>query len=93
MCQSLVDKVAQSRELAGTTDPEIWVLFEDWYEELKEEILAFARDHRTADPERIARVFKLSRRGAAFLVKELQREGKLSGQPQEEHPPEEPEAR
>ena len=36
MCQSLVDKVAQSKQLMAITDPEILVLFEDWLEELEE---------------------------------------------------------
>jgi hypothetical protein len=35
MCQSLVDKVAQSKQLMAITDPEILVLFEDWLEELE----------------------------------------------------------
>ena len=34
MCQSLVDKVAQSKQLMAITDPDLLVLFEDWFEEL-----------------------------------------------------------
>lgn len=41
MCQSLVDKVAQSRQLAAITDPELLVLFEEWFEELETEILIY----------------------------------------------------
>ena len=38
MCQRLVDKVAQSKQLMAMTDPDLLVLFEDWFEELEEEI-------------------------------------------------------
>ena len=40
MCQRLVDKVAQSRQLMAMTDPDLLVLFEDWFEELEEEIIS-----------------------------------------------------
>jgi len=40
MCQSLVDKVAQSKQLMAITDPEILVLFEDWLEELEGEVVS-----------------------------------------------------
>jgi hypothetical protein len=35
MCQSLVDKVAQSEQLLAIADPDLLVLFEDWLEELE----------------------------------------------------------
>ena len=34
MCQSLVNKVAQSELLAAVADPQVLELFEDWLEEL-----------------------------------------------------------
>ena len=39
MCQTLVDKVFQSKQLKAVADPEILILFEDWLEELEEEII------------------------------------------------------
>jgi hypothetical protein len=38
MCQSLVDKVYQSRQLASITEFELLPLFEDWLEELETEV-------------------------------------------------------
>jgi hypothetical protein len=32
-----VDKVAQSKQLRSITDPELLVLFEDWFEEMEAE--------------------------------------------------------
>jgi len=34
MCQSLVDKVAQSKLLSAVSDPAILFLFESWLDEL-----------------------------------------------------------
>jgi hypothetical protein len=77
MCQSLVDKVAQSRQLMAITDPELLVLFEDWFEELEEEIIALVSRHGPLDARELADKLGLSRRGATFLLSKLKREGKL----------------
>ena len=78
MCQSLVDKVAQSRQLSTITDPELLVLFEDWLEELEAEVLALLKVHGPLDDAAIADKLGLSRRGATFLLSKLEREGKRS---------------
>ncbi len=77
MCQRLVDKVAQSRQLLAITDPELLVLFEDWFEELEEEIISLVRKHGSLSSEELAGKLGLSQRGATFLLSKLGREGKL----------------
>jgi hypothetical protein len=77
MCQTLVDKVAQSKQLMAITDPDLLVLFEDWFEELEEEIIALAREHGSFNAEELAKRIGLSLRGATFLLSKLEREGKL----------------
>jgi hypothetical protein len=77
MCQSLVDKVAQSKQLMAITDPAILVLFEDWLEELEGEVVLLARTHDGLDADDLAAKLGLSRRGATFLMSKLQREKKL----------------
>jgi predicted transcriptional regulator len=77
MCQTLVDKVAQSKQLMAITDPDLLVLFEDWFEELEEEIIALAREHGPFNAEELAKRIGLSLRGATFLLSKLEREGKL----------------
>lgn len=78
MCQSLVDKVAQSRQLAAITDPELLVLFEDWLEELESEVLELLKRHGPLDERELTEKLGLSRRGATFLLSKLEREGKRS---------------
>ena len=78
MCQKLVDRVAQSKQLMAVADPELLVLFEDWLDELEQEVIAFFAQHRMVNPEALADNLGLSLRGATFLISKLQREGKLS---------------
>jgi hypothetical protein len=77
MCQSLVDKVAQSKQLMAITDPALLALFEDWFEELEEEVLIAIRTHGALEAKELAEKLGLSRRGATFLLSKLGREGKL----------------
>jgi hypothetical protein len=77
MCQRLVDKVAQSRQLMAMTDPDLLVLFEDWFEELEEETLSLVNRRGLTDAAKLAGKLGLSLRGATFLLSKLKREGKL----------------
>lgn len=77
MCQRLVDKVAQSKQLMAMTDPDLLVLFEDWFEELEEETILLAREQGPLDAAQLAEKTGLSLRGATFLLSKLGREGKL----------------
>jgi hypothetical protein len=77
MCQSLVDKVAQSKQLTAITHPEILILFEDWLEELEEEAAALSKTQNGLTAEKLSSKLGLSLRGAVFLMSKLQREKKL----------------
>ena len=73
MCQSLVDKVARSRQLRAITDPELLVLFEDWLEGLEEEVAGVLEGQDVLDAQELARKLGVSARGAAFLLTKLRR--------------------
>jgi hypothetical protein len=77
MCQRLVNKVAESKQLMAMTDSDLLVLFEDWFEELEEEIISLVHEHGSLNPEELAKKAGLSLRGATFLLSKLKREGKL----------------
>jgi hypothetical protein len=78
MCQSLVERVAQSRQLLAVADPELLVLFEDWLDELENEVVSLTKEHGSLSPRDLARKLGLSERGANFLMSKLAREGKIS---------------
>jgi hypothetical protein len=73
MCQSLVHKVAQSRQLMAVADPAVLVLFETWLEELEEEVAGFLKDHPGSTAVDLAENLGLSRSGAEFLIAKLRR--------------------
>lgn len=77
MCQTLVDKVAQSKQLKAITEPGILVLFESWLDELEEEVISCIRKNPDADPLLLAEKLGLSKSGAAFLVTKLQSENTI----------------
>jgi len=77
MCQRLVNRVAQSRQLMAVADPELLVLFEDWLDELENEVVSLAREYGTLSPADLAHKLGLSERGATFLLSKLSSEGKL----------------
>lgn len=79
MCQTLVDKVAQSKQLMAITDPDLLVLFEDWFEELEDEIMSLNGKYGPLSSEDLAKRIGLSLRGATFLLSKLNRERKLQG--------------
>jgi hypothetical protein len=77
MCQNMVDRVARSKQLTAVVEPEILSLFEDWFEELDDEVIAFVNKTGSADPIDLAKGCGLSRSGAEFLIAKLKNEEKL----------------
>ena len=75
MCQSLMDKIAQSEQLMAIADPDLLVLFEDWLEELEAEATSLTKSHGPLNDQTLADRLGLSRRGAKFLLSKLERKG------------------
>ncbi len=78
MCQTLVNKVAQSKQLSAITDPDLLVLFEDWLEELEKEVQMIDKAGSRMDEQGISDKLGISRMGARFLLSKMSREGKIS---------------
>jgi predicted HTH transcriptional regulator len=78
MCQKLVDRVAQAKQLVAVADPELLPLFEDWLDELEAEVISLAQEQAALTAKDLDAKLGLSHRGATFLLSKLQREGKLS---------------
>jgi hypothetical protein len=77
MCQSLVNKVAQSEQLMAVADPEVLVLFEDWLEEMEEQVIITVKESSFMDAVALSEKLGMSRSGASFLITKLKKEGKL----------------
>ncbi len=78
MCQSLVNKVAQSEQLSAITDPDLLALFEDWLEELENEVQMIYKSGGAMNEDTVAGKLGLSRRGTKFLLSKMFREGKIN---------------
>jgi hypothetical protein len=78
MCQTLVHKVAQSKQLLAVADPGILELFENWLEELEDEAIGYMERHPEVEASALAADLGLSQSGADFLLAKLRRGGKLS---------------
>ena len=77
MCQSLVEKMSQSEQLRSVADPEIFILFEDWLEELENEAVSVIKRRGSTTPEDLSRELGLSESGSMFLITKLKRDGKI----------------
>ena len=77
LSQSLMNKVAQSRQLQSVADPDVLVLFEDWLEELEAEVVSIVKKTDALEPKELGQRLGVSEAGASFLMTKLKREGKL----------------
>jgi len=77
MCRSLVNKVTRFQQLMAVADPELLVLFEDWLEELEEEVISYTKEAKSLNAGTLAERFGLPLAGATFLLTKLKREGRL----------------
>ena len=77
MCQSLVNKVFQSKQLRAMAEPDILGLFEDWLEELEEEVIRQVRRTGLEDLKALAAGLGLSTSGINFLVAKLKSEERI----------------
>lgn len=74
MCQSLADKVAQSRQLSAITDPDSVILFEDWFDELEAETRLIMQQMTIKNENVLAARVGVSARGVKFLITKLSRD-------------------
>lgn len=71
MCQSLVHKIAQSKQLLAVADPAILEFFENWLDELEDEAMAYLKKHPGAEAPILAADLGLSKSGADFLLAKI----------------------
>jgi hypothetical protein len=71
MCQTLVHKVAQSKQLLAVADPGILEFFENWLDELEDEAMEYLKKHPRAEAPALAADLGLSMSGADFLLAKI----------------------
>jgi len=78
MCQKMMSSVGKSSEMAAYATPELRGLFEEWLAQMEDEILQFIRENGTADAQKTAEHFKLSKESAAYCLSRLAQKGRIT---------------
>jgi hypothetical protein len=78
LCKKFMSSMSESVETAKFATPEIRGLFEEWAQQVEDEILQFVEKEGKADPEQIAKHFKLSIDSAIFFLTRLAKKRKVS---------------
>lgn len=76
--KKFMSSMTESVETAKFATPEIRGLFEEWAQQVEEEMLQFVEKEGKADPEQIAKQFKLSVDSAIFFLTRLAKKRKVS---------------
>jgi hypothetical protein len=78
MCIKMMSKMEKSSDLAAYATPEVRALFEEWAEQIENEILDFIRANNNPAPDKIAEHFKLSKNSVNFFLTKLSQKGKIN---------------
>jgi len=77
MCRQMTEAVTRTSDMAAYATPELRGLFNDWLEQVEEEVIAFVKATGNAHAKDVADKLKISLESAVFLLSKLAREGKL----------------
>lgn len=78
MCRKMMSTIAQSSEIATFATPEVRQMFEDWAQQVDEEILNYVNESGSVDPEEIAAHLKISKNSVIYFLSRLAQKGKLN---------------
>jgi hypothetical protein len=78
MCKEMMSKITQSNDLATFATPEVRQLFEEWVQQVDEEILNMLLKDDTIEPDKIAEELKISKNSVLYFISRLAQNGKIS---------------
>lgn len=77
MCKEMMSNMRQNSKIAIMGTPEIQGLFEEWVEQIENEILEFIQGKETYGVEEIADNFKISKESAYYFLTKLAQKDKI----------------
>ena len=77
MCRQMTQAVQQTNENAAYATPELRDLFNDWLEQVENEVLVFLSKKDNASVEELSKELGITEQSAIFLLSKLTRQGKL----------------
>ena len=77
MCRKMMGSFQETAASAKFATPEVRSLFEEWANQIEEEILSFIQTEKEISPEKISGQFKLSKDSVLYFLKRLADKGKV----------------
>jgi hypothetical protein len=77
MCNEMMSTIRQSHRVATLATPEVQGLFEDWVEQIEQEILDYLKDKDTVEINDLTSKFKISKDSAYYFLTKLAQKEKL----------------
>lgn len=78
MCKKMMSTISQSSDIATFATPEVRQLFEEWVQQVDEEILSLVKKNNLISPEQVAENLKISKNSAIYFLSRLAQKGKIS---------------
>jgi|GEM_PF-2293787 len=73
----MMDNFKENSNFSNLATPEIQALFEDWLNQIEEEIIDFVKDKNSIDVKEIADKFKISEKSAYYFLTRMAQKGKI----------------
>jgi hypothetical protein len=78
MCRKMMSAISRSSEIATFATPEVRQMFDEWVQQVDEEILAYVKETGSTDPDQIGAYLKISKNSVIYFLSRLAQKGKLS---------------
>jgi len=77
ICKNMMSHLGKASDLAAYATPELRTLFEEWLEQINNEIVEFIKKEGAADPATLADQFKISKESIHFILGKLAQSGRI----------------
>jgi len=77
MCKKMMSSISQSSEIATFATPEVRQLFEEWVQQVDDEILNLIKENSPITPEEISEKLKISKDSVIYFLSRLAQKGKI----------------
>ena len=78
MMKNMMGHIGKASDLAAYATPELRNLFEEWLEQINEEVVAFIKKEGKADPATLADQFKISNDSIHYILGKLAQSGRIN---------------
>jgi hypothetical protein len=77
MCKDMISSIREGHKIASMATPEVQGLFEDWVEQIEQEILDYLKDKESVGIQDLTSNFKISKDSAYYFLTKLAQKGKI----------------